>query len=100
MADEDNVHPIWEIDDIANSGRNWVWFNPRIAPVIALIRAIIRSLVYLIFIFRMSIGASFCHVNRVNVIGHVKFFATLGNQICVGTRPNLIIMEIIMNNVE
>jgi hypothetical protein len=70
------------------------------APPIALSRAIINSFVYLIFIFRINIGASFCHVNRVNVRDHVKFFATLGNQICEGTKPSLIIIEIMMNNEE
>lgn len=60
---------MWEIDENARIFRSCVWFSPPHPPMAIDSKAINRVMFELIELFicsRMDIGASFCHVSKIN----------------------------------
>lgn len=92
------IHPMWLIEEKANSFRKEVWFKPPMAPIKVDIRIKIRNKLFMLIKYEIIIiGANFCQVIKIMLLYHEIFSITLGNQKWKGAAPNFIIKVITIN---
>lgn len=94
------IHPIWVMDEYAIMDLSFLWFIPRIPPVIALMQAIRVIIDGAQWVFRINVrivrGPSFCHVLRIRQLIHEIEDITEGNQKWHGAIPIFRIIALIM----
>lgn len=82
---------MWLIDEYARIFRSLVWFSPIIPLTIILaIIIIIIVIIELLEYINKTMGASFCHVNKINVLSQFNPSIISGNQKWKGAAPILV----------